>query len=207
MDLKIKTSRKISELKNVSQFNGLALTEIGSSCSKQKPLFKSSSHKEITWRPTIKILAPKMTLSPKISRKLKLDEPLPPLNHAIRKKPTKEAPFNLPYEYEYHTNIVRNNDGNRIHDYYSYFYHVESKMGRKHRVPEITQKRNSLSYVSLGDKPYIKPEQSSGFFLQEGLIPGVDHKYSISARYLKNLPNKFDCPGIYTSIMKIIKKK
>ncbi|CAG9329031.1 unnamed protein product [Blepharisma stoltei] len=58
-----------------------------------------------------------------------------------------------------------------------------------------------------GDKPYKKPEQSSGFFLLDGLVSGVDYKTPISFRFLKNLPNKYNGAGIYTSLMKTLSKE
>ncbi|KAM3137676.1 hypothetical protein pb186bvf_010290 [Paramecium bursaria] len=70
---------------------------------------------------------------------------------------------------------------------------VEQMMGQKKRLEYLTQMRNGLNVVSLGDKPYKNPEYCEGFYKSGGLIAGstqVQRKVNINQLHEKEMEKK-----------------
>ena len=55
-------------------------------------------------------------------------------------------------------------------------------MTAKTRVPSLEHQRNSLPFVSLGDKPYRNVDYQAGFFKDRGLVVGSTHQFKVSSK-------------------------
>lgn len=76
-------------------------------------------------------------------------------------------------EYRIHMKTVFINTGQRIQELATSEYDFRvSQMGRKIRIEDEKAQRNGLGVIAPGDKPYKKPEHSSGFYKEEGLVTG-----------------------------------
>ena len=126
--------------------------------SQWRPCFKKSENTSIPIKPSgVKKLDPEFSeVKPRAEKK-----------HLVQKFPDTEA------EYRIHMKTVLSEAGKRIQDVLTdeYDFH-SSQIGRKVRVEGIEQMRNGLEIRAPGDKAYKKPENSTGFYREGGLITG-----------------------------------
>ena len=89
-----------------------------------------------------------------------------------RKHVTQNFPSDGP-EYKIHMKTVLSEAGKRIQDNETeeFDFH-RTQIGKKVRVEGLEKLRNGLDVKALGDKPYKKPEHSTGFYREGGLING-----------------------------------
>mmetsp|Transcript_12238 Transcript_12238/g.12320 ORF Transcript_12238/g.12320 Transcript_12238/m.12320 type:complete len:289 (-) Transcript_12238:83-949(-) len=77
----------------------------------------------------------------------------------------------MPAGWVYRNKVIRS-DGIPAAANRSEEYNIEPTMSRKTRVDGLLGKRGNIPLARLGDKAYTSPEQSSGFYKENGLIPG-----------------------------------
>lgn len=141
---------------------------------KGKRHYESTSEVKInSWKPCIKTIR-ELHRSPEKPRRFSSLGPiitakkLRPERKHIQISPSKES-SHLPN----HTKMVIADNGFRVQDLpATEFDFHKSQMGLKKRVTDLLDMRNSLPQKSLGDKSYKKPERSTNFYHEGGLVIG-----------------------------------
>jgi hypothetical protein len=151
----------------------LGETNIGLERLKGRRHFESSECQTISsWRPCFKkteafVIPPKPSGIKRMDPEFSEVKPRAEKKHIIQSFPDEVS------EYRIHMKTVLSETGKRIQDLPTdeYNFH-QTQIGRKVRVEGLEQMRNGLDVKSLGDKSYKKPEHSSGFYREGGLITG-----------------------------------
>ena len=70
--------------------------------------------------------------------------------------------------------VLYGDDKQPRYNFKSKEYSIESQFDRKQRINDINigKKRNFIPISTMGDKPYVTPDRSCGFYKEGGLIPG-----------------------------------
>ena len=159
----------------VSEMPGLlGETNIGLERLKGRRHFEASECQTVKdWRPcfkkTEKIQMPERSLTiKKIEPVYQNVKPRAEKKHIQQNEANSDNP-----EYRIHMKTIFKETGRRIQDLPTeeYNFHL-TQIGRKIRVNDLDAQRNGLEVIAPGDKSYKKPEHSSGFYQEGGLITG-----------------------------------